>query len=97
MKAAMVICLLLAASLWTNAARADCQCRANGRIFHHGEITCLRMPNGPQLARCGMAQNNSSWIKLQDGCPTASLMKDDMAASAAPVLRLGQPALCQRS
>jgi len=71
MKAAMAIGLFFPAFLWTPAAMADCQCMANGRVFHHGEIACLRLPSGPQLAQCGMVLNNSSWIKLQDGCPLA--------------------------
>jgi hypothetical protein len=72
MKAASALWLLLAASLWTTAASADCKCMANGRVIHHDEIACIRLPSGPQLARCGMVLNNSSWIKLQDGCPLAS-------------------------
>jgi hypothetical protein len=71
MKAAMAIGLFFPALLWASAAMADCKCMANGRVFHHGEIACLRLPSGPQLAQCGMVLNNSSWIKLQDGCPVA--------------------------
>ncbi|MGO4831851.1 hypothetical protein AB4144_06070 [Rhizobiaceae sp. 2RAB30] len=52
-------------------AFADCQCFANGRRYHHGEIACLKLPNGDQLARCDMVLNNSSWKKIQDGCPEA--------------------------
>jgi hypothetical protein len=70
MKAATALWLFLPAFVWTTAALADCRCMANGRTFHHGEIACLRLPSGPQLARCGMVLNNSSWIKLQDGCPS---------------------------
>jgi hypothetical protein len=73
MKAATALWLLFPASLWTTAAFADCQCMANGRMFHHGEIACLHLPSGPQLAQCGMVLNNSSWIKLQDGCPVAAI------------------------
>jgi hypothetical protein len=71
MKAAMAIGLFFPAFLWTPQVMADCKCVANGRAFHHGEIACLRLPSGPQLAQCGMVLNNSSWIKLQDGCPLA--------------------------
>jgi hypothetical protein len=71
MKAAMAIGLFFPAFLWTPVAMADCKCIANGRAFHHGEIACIRLPSGPQLAQCGMVLNNSSWIKLQDGCPLA--------------------------
>lgn len=53
------------------AAFADCQCLANGRTYRHGEIACLKLPNGSQLARCDMVLNNSSWKKISDGCPEA--------------------------
>jgi hypothetical protein len=61
--------LLIAASQMP--ALADCQCFAEGRRFHHGEIICLSMPAGRQLVQCGMVLNNSAWLKLQDGCPLA--------------------------
>lgn len=60
---------MLAAS--PTAAFADCQCLANGRKYHHGEVACLMLPNGDQLARCDMVLNNSSWKKIRDGCPEA--------------------------
>jgi hypothetical protein len=53
---------------------ADCQCRANGRSFEQGQVACLKLPNGVQLARCGKELNNSSWKKLQDGCPSAAAL-----------------------
>jgi hypothetical protein len=53
-------------------AMADCQCRANGRSFEQGQVACLKLPAGTQLARCGKELNNSSWTKLQDGCPSAA-------------------------
>jgi hypothetical protein len=90
MKAAMAMGLFVPALLWTSAALADCKCIANGRTFHHGEIACLRLPSGPQLAQCGMVLNNSSWIKLQDGCPVAETRQDGTPASmtSAPHFRL---------
>ncbi|HTV67035.1 MAG TPA: hypothetical protein VMF90_00720 [Rhizobiaceae bacterium] len=57
----------------TLPAMADCKCRANGRVFSHGQVVCLKLPTGTQLARCGMVLNNSSWKKIQDGCPEAAL------------------------
>jgi hypothetical protein len=85
MKAAMAIGLFFPALLWASAAMADCKCMANGRVFHHGEIACLRLPSGPQLAQCGMVLNNSSWIKLQDGCPLAEMSEDVPARHMTPV------------
>ena len=70
MKTIAVGLVVLGASTFGQApAAADCKCLANGRIFHHGEIACLSLPNGKQLAQCDMVLNNSSWKKLQDGCP----------------------------
>ncbi len=54
-------------------ALADCECRANGRLYRHGELACLRLPTGDQLARCDMVLNNSAWKKVRDGCPEASV------------------------
>lgn len=53
-------------------AAADCECRANGRLYRHGELACLRLPTGDHLARCDMVLNNSAWLKVQDGCPEAA-------------------------
>ena len=66
-------CLLTIAMLASShiAAIADCQCLANGRKYHHGEIACLKLPTGDQLARCDMVLNNSAWKKVADGCPQA--------------------------
>ncbi|WP_197716862.1 hypothetical protein [Mesorhizobium sp. DCY119] len=69
-------CLLSAAILASSltAALADCQCLANGKVYHHGELACLKLPNGNQLARCDMVLNNSAWKKVSDGCPQAELL-----------------------
>jgi hypothetical protein len=75
MKAKLATGLLLLAALAPAPAAADCQCRANGTTYHHGEIACLKLPSGDQLARCDMVLNNSSWKKLSDGCPQASLAR----------------------
>ena len=73
MKLAVGYCLIVAALADLPVpAMADCQCRANGRSFEQGQVACLNLPNGPQLARCGKELNNSSWKKVQDGCPSAA-------------------------
>lgn len=69
----MASCIVVFATFAATPARTDCKCLANGRIFHHGEIACLQLPSGPELARCGMVLNNSSWKKIQDGCPEATV------------------------
>jgi hypothetical protein len=56
-------------------ALADCQCLANGRKFEQGQVACLKLPTGFQLARCGKVLNNSSWQKLRDECPSSALDK----------------------
>lgn len=53
-------------------AAADCECRAHGRLYRHGELACLRLPTGDLLARCDKVLNNSAWKKVRDGCPEAS-------------------------
>lgn len=50
-------------------AQANCTCRAEGRSFELGTTMCLKSPQGPRLARCEMALNNTSWRWLQEGCP----------------------------
>ena len=54
-------------------AFADCTCRANGHIYNHGQVVCLKLPDGEQLARCDMELNNSAWKKVRDGCPMSAL------------------------
>jgi hypothetical protein len=61
-------------------AFADCQCRADGRVFEQGQTVCLAYPDGNKLVRCDMVLNNSSWKSVQDGCPEA-----DAGALASPV------------
>jgi hypothetical protein len=63
-------------------AQADCQCVAEGKRFHLGEVACLSLPQGRQLARCSMVLNNSSWTKLEDSCPLAF---NDSAAFSEPL------------
>jgi hypothetical protein len=73
MKLAIGFCLIVVALADSpEPTMANCQCRANGREFEQGQVACLRLPSGTELARCGMELNNSSWKKIQDGCPSAS-------------------------
>ncbi|MFU0503749.1 hypothetical protein [Pseudaminobacter sp. NGMCC 1.201702] len=74
-------CLLAIAMLASShiAAVADCQCLANGRKYHHGEVACLKLPTGDQLARCDMVLNNSAWKKVSDGCPQAEAVRSSQA------------------
>src|SRR5262245_10316589 len=89
MKLAVGFCLVVAALGDCPApAIADCQCRANGRSFEQGQVACLKLPNGAQLARCGKELNNSSWKKVQDGCPSA-------AAGPAGHIRISELALVE--
>ncbi len=52
-------------------ARADCTCRANGQDYPEGQLACIRLSSGSYVARCGKVLNNTSWIKVSDGCPQA--------------------------
>mgnify|MGYP003382108098 CR=1 FL=1 len=53
-------------------AGPDCQCLANGKSYSQGEVACLKLPGGRQLARCEMVLNNTSWKSTGQGCPQAS-------------------------
>lgn len=82
-------CLAVAAVLTASngVAFAECQCLANGQTFEQGQVACLMLPSGSQLARCEMVLNNSSRTKIQDGCPQATDSSTDSPAdlaSAAP-------------
>ncbi len=52
-------------------AGENCTCRANGVDVLEGDVACLHLPSGDQLARCERVLNNTSWKKLQDGCPVS--------------------------
>jgi hypothetical protein len=85
MKALIGSCLIVLSALAASPANADCQCRANGRQFQQGQVACLTLPSGSQLARCGMELNNSSWKKMQDGCPSAAVSPDAVSWVAAAI------------
>ncbi|GKX34011.1 MAG: hypothetical protein MnENMB40S_16290 [Rhizobiaceae bacterium MnEN-MB40S] len=52
----------------------ECTCVANGERIEIGQVVCLRPGSGkPFMARCERVLNNTSWKRLQDGCPTANL------------------------
>ncbi|MDP2619074.1 MAG: hypothetical protein Q8P46_02685 [Hyphomicrobiales bacterium] len=68
----------LAATFAAPAALADnaapggaaktCTCRHKGQNFELGALVCLRSPQGPQLARCGVFLNNTSWQFTGQSC-----------------------------
>ena len=87
MKAVLAGLLVCGAAL-TSAPRdalADCECRANGQTFKQGEVVCLKLPSGAQLARCEMVLNNSSWKKISDGCPQTAVEPEPPAQSHAKI------------
>ena len=45
-----------------------CICRYREREFKLGEKVCLSTPNGTVLARCDLAQNNTSWVPTTEQC-----------------------------
>ncbi len=54
--------------------KSVCECIANGQRIAEGETFCIRMRSGAVfLARCERVLNNTSWKRLQDGCPSAGL------------------------
>ena len=50
------------------AAPLDIDCRAIGATAEQEETICIATPWGPQLARCGMVLNVSSWTFLGTAC-----------------------------
>lgn len=50
--------------LTATSAMADCTCRAGGRDYKLGERVCL----SGRAAVCGMDQNVSSWISVNEPC-----------------------------
>ena len=45
-----------------------CLCRYRDRKFNLGDKVCLATPNGVMLARCDLAQNNTSWVPTDEAC-----------------------------
>ena len=52
-------------------ALATSACRANGQFFPDGGFACLVVAGSTHLARCDTVLNDSSWTKVQEGCPGA--------------------------
>ncbi|MVA97466.1 hypothetical protein GN330_09420 [Nitratireductor sp. CAU 1489] len=64
-------------------AEPECTCLANGTRYAEGSVVCLRLPSGSWLARCGKVLNNTSWQKIEDGCPTTLLAPEMTRAPTA--------------
>lgn len=54
-------------------AGPNCTCRMAGKTYQEGEVACIRLSGDAYTARCEMNLNTTSWKKIADGCPTASL------------------------
>ena len=52
----------------TTGKPIPCICRHREREFKLGEKVCLATPYGTVLARCDMAQNNTSWVPTEEPC-----------------------------
>lgn len=66
-----ILVVAIVSAFAVGPARADCTCRANGQDYPEGQLTCIRLSSGSYIARCGKVLNNTSWIKVTDGCPQA--------------------------
>ncbi|MCO6186420.1 hypothetical protein [Rhizobium sp. L1K21] len=65
-----------AASLLSTAASADCTCvNKGGALYHLGERACINVGGKSYLAECQMNLNNTSWEKVEDGCPLTRLIE----------------------
>ncbi|OCW58871.1 hypothetical protein [Hoeflea olei] len=55
-------------------AGKDCECLGNGKRIKEGGVMCLQIGSSQRyLARCESNNNNTSWKKISDGCPTAGM------------------------
>ncbi|MFZ1680260.1 MAG: hypothetical protein WAT70_04510 [Rhizobiaceae bacterium] len=83
-----VLVVLLFASL-PLAAHGEpvrqCSCRAYGADHALGATICIRASSGSYLARCEMVLNNTSWKKIGDSCPQASLRQPASKVMATPI------------
>lgn len=79
MLAGMVIAAPVAAG-----ENISCNCVANGQRVELGKLFCIKTASGKEfLARCERVLNNTSWKRLQDGCPTVQYRS---AVSKTPLL-----------
>ena len=70
------------------------ECLANGKSFQLGQVACLTIAGQSHLARCDMVLNNTSWTKIQDGCPENTLaphLQSTPISTPAPTLPLAEP------
>lgn len=70
----LVIFLTVATSLLPSLALADCTCvNKGGALYHLGERACINVNGNSYLAECQMNLNNTSWEKIEEGCPITGL------------------------
>jgi hypothetical protein len=70
--------MALAMSAASAFAAPDCQCVSKGQRVDLGTVICLEVsPSVRYLARCERVLNNTSWKKLDEGCPSARLCIPD--------------------
>lgn len=87
MKNLISVLLILAAGAPAYGA-ARCVCVANGQRVEEGRIACIRPQSGtPYLARCDKVLNNTSWTRLQDGCPSAGAGRNLSVQASATFVR----------
>jgi hypothetical protein len=75
MKTAVAIAIICMASAlaFPLGAEPRCSCVANGRDYELGETACLSVGGRTFLAQCARVLNNTSWKKIADECPQASI------------------------
>tara|TARA_Y100000815_G_C13110496_1_gene412938 strand:+ start:214 stop:498 length:285 start_codon:yes stop_codon:yes gene_type:complete len=75
---------LLAVGITSALAAPDCQCVTKGTRVDLGTVICLEVsPSVRYLARCERVLNNTSWKKLEDGCPSARICEPQRQSLAA--------------
>lgn len=67
---ATLVSAMMATVLFAGPVLAAPECLANGQSFEIGRTTCLSVAGKNHLARCDMILNNTSWTKIDEGCPS---------------------------
>lgn len=69
---ALAVAILIVCAQTGDAHNCTCINKGGAR-YQLGQMACLHVDGKSYLARCEMKLNVSSWTRVQDSCPVASL------------------------
>jgi hypothetical protein len=79
MKTILTACLIVALpGMAIAGSDGSCTCRFKGGEVVEGETACIPTPNGMALALCARVLNNTSWKMLNQPCPQASVIPQQL-------------------